>query len=421
MKNILIVDDSKFILAYVEDALVDLQDTSITKLLSYKETETVLENRSFHVAILDLNLPDAQNGEIVDLVHRYNIPIIVLTATMNEDTRKIILQKDIIEYVLKKNPKNISYVASIVKRVLANYDEHILVVDDSQTTRLILRIQLEKLHLNVVEAASAQEAIEIIESASVHISMVITDYEMPGMNGVDLTIELRERYNKNQLSIIALSGSESTDIATDFLKHGANDFIKKPFTAEELATRVNINLDVIDLFHELQESANKDFLTGLFNRRYFFEQAELLYNTIQREHDPLVIAMIDIDHFKSINDTYGHHIGDEALKGLAQLFEDPSLKHSIVARFGGEEFCILSKCSHISGSDDFFENIRKKVENNIINVGPISFKYTISIGVYCGINNTLEEMIKFADDKLYKAKEQGRNRVVFDSNCKVTR
>ncbi len=253
MKNILIVDDSKFILAYVEDVLKHQQDVTITKSRSYQETKTLLENAKYHVAVLDLNLPDAQNGEIVDLVQEYNIPIVVLTASMNDRVRKIILEKNILEYVPKQNPKNIAYVASIVKRALSNYTTNVLIVDDSRSTRLLLRMELEEMHLNVIEATSAKEAIAFMKSTSLPISMVITDFELTGMNGMELTMELREKYSKSHLSIIAVSGSEDEEVATDFLKHGANDFIKKPFSAKELATRININLDIIDLFHELEQ------------------------------------------------------------------------------------------------------------------------------------------------------------------------
>lgn len=417
MKNILIVDDSKFILAYVEDALKLQKNASITALMSYKETKEILKEKTFHVAILDLNLPDAQNGEIIDLVQEYDIPIIVLTATMNKKVQKIILEKDILEYVTKQNPKNISYVTTIVKRVLANYDEYILIVDDSKSIRLMLRMQLEQMHINVIEAASAKEAISILETSTVPISMLITDYEMPDMNGIDLTITLRERYSKNQLSIIALSGADSKSVATNFLKHGANDFIIKPFTLEEFSTRVNINLDIIDLFNELQNTTRRDFLTGLYNRSYFFERAGVLYDQAQDKKEFLTLAMIEIDGLKQINEKWGHAAGDAALKSCSDLLRKHIPKQLLISRYKGERFCLLSRSRDLNDLAPFFEKLRSNLADDNIDKGPASFNYTISIGVCCSNSDTPEEMIKSADKKLYQAKEEGKNRVIIDNNC----
>jgi len=185
---------------------------------------------------------------VIDLLLEVDVPVVVLTGSMNSITKEIILQKPIVDYVTKSNPESIVYVASIVRRVLSRYDINVLVVDDSKTSRILNVMLLKDLNLNVLEASSAKEAIEIIESKKVDISLVLSDYEMPDMNGMELTLYLRQKYSKDQLSIIAVSGSDDEDVYIQFLRYGVSDFIKKPFSNEEFILRISNNLELIELF-----------------------------------------------------------------------------------------------------------------------------------------------------------------------------
>jgi len=248
LKKILIVDDSKFICIIVKDELIKsgAEESSIFIAESYKEAQVLVFEHDFHVAILDINLPDAQNGEIIDLLIEENVPVLVLTAGMSEINKKIILNKNIVDYVTKSNPQSIYFLVDIVNRILKNYDINILVLDESKTARAIISNDLEHLHINVLEAKSAQEAIEIIENGDELISLVLTDYEMFDMNGMELTMYLRQRYSKDKLSIIAMSENDDMEIATNFLRYGANDFIKKPFSKEEFSCRVNNLIEALE-------------------------------------------------------------------------------------------------------------------------------------------------------------------------------
>ncbi|MEA3522818.1 MAG: diguanylate cyclase [Campylobacterota bacterium] len=411
MKNVLIVDDSKFIRSIVKEEISRVIDANIIMASSYKETKQILQENFFHVAVLDLHLPDADNGEIVDLVVQNGIASVVLTGGINATTKNIILQKDIIEYVTKSDPENIRYVASIIKRILNNYDTTVLIVDDSRSSRELLKSYLDNLKVKVVMARHAKEAIEKISSSDYSISMVLTDYMMPDMNGFDLTMYLRQSYSKDQLAIIAISGINKPHLVADFLRHGANDFIKKPYTQEELTVRVNINLELLDLFKENQDNANKDFLTGLYNRRFFFERANAMLAKAKRKKSPLAVAMLDIDFFKRINDTYGHSIGDIAIKEVATVLHKTLRESDLVARFGGEEFCLLLEDTSLEDVAKKFEEIREVFEKNIITVDNVSFSYTVSIGICYGINDSLEILIGHSDEALYYAKENGRNRI----------
>lgn len=413
-KNILVVDDSKYVRSIINNAITRCAeiDANLFMAESYEQTQKLIEKHNFHVAVLDVTLPDAPNGEVIDLLISHNVPVVVLTGGINEASKNVILEKDIVEYITKSNPQSIGYIVAVVKRILKNYDAYILLVDDSKSMRFSTRANLEKLHVNVLEAGSAEEAIDILQESDKYIPLILTDYEMPGMNGMELTLQLRQKYSKDRLSIIAISGSQNSRIATDFLRHGANDFIKKPFTNEELFVRINVNLELVDLFRQSKETASKDFLTGLYNRRFFFESGTPILDKAKRKKNPVAVAMLDIDFFKRINDTYGHDIGDIAIKEVKNILENHLRGSDLVARFGGEEFCILMENISVEDLQKKFEAIREAFENNTIEHELVSFSYTVSIGIYYGSCNSLEGMINFSDKALYVAKDTGRNKVV---------
>ena len=414
IKRILVVDDSRFIRAMLQEEINKSLTINFELLMakSYMEAFELIQNNDFHIAILDVNLPDAPNGEVIDLLIGENVPVIVLTGGMNEVTKSIILNKDIVEYVTKSSPHNFSYIISLMKLVLNNYDVHILVVDDSKTSRMMTRLNLENLHFNVLEAVNGEEAIDILENTEENISMVLTDYEMDKMNGMELTMELRQKYTRDILAIIAISGSDNPNIVADFLRHGANDFIKKPYTNKELNARINMNLELLDLFKNVKEQANRDFLTGLYNRRFFFENGKDIFDRAKKKNSKLATVMIDIDLFKRINDTYGHGIGDIAIKEIVVILDRFFTQNELIARFGGEEFCILLEYMLYGELQKKFEKVRKAFEDNIIKIDNQEISYTVSIGVFYGISHSLEDMVNLCDEALYEAKESGRNRVV---------
>ena len=413
-KKILVVDDSKVVRSMVKKALTSCEeiDADLTITESYAQTQEIIQKEKFHIAILDVTLPDAPNGEVIDLLIAQNVPVVVLTGGINKASKDIILEKNIVEYITKSNPQSLNYIVTVVKRVLKNYDAHVLIVDDSKSVRLMTKLSLEKLNVQVLEANSAKECIEILQTSGHYIPLVITDYEMPDMDGMELTMELRHKHSKDKLSIIAISGSEDPKVASDFLRHGANDFIKKPYTDEEFSLRINVNLELIDLFRQSKETASKDFLTGLYNRRFFFESGNALLEKAKRKKLSVAVAMIDIDFFKKINDTYGHDVGDVAIKEVAIILTKYLRSSDLIARFGGEEFCILLEEISLNEVQARFEEIRAAFEDNVLAALGVNISYTVSIGLYYGNTGSLEEIVGFSDKALYEAKETGRNKVI---------
>jgi diguanylate cyclase (GGDEF)-like protein len=245
------------------------------------------------------------------------------------------------------------------------------------------------------------------------IKLVITDYNMQEMDSFELIQQLRIRHPKDQLAIIGLSSSEEARLSAQLLKSGANDFIGKPFSYEELLCRVNQNLDYLDHIQDIRDAANRDYLTKLHNRRYFFNEGKLLHQKALFQETPLSLAMIDIDHFKKINDRYGHEAGDTALKHMADLLRG-ELSDDLVTRFGGEEFCILSTTDS-ANTYKRFDEFRRKVADSLVHEDNYQFRFSVSIGVSSVQDEKLDASIHATDPNLYRVKERGRNQVI--SSC----
>lgn len=414
MDNILIVEDSKSIIESLQNHIEDLGYHCVIAK-SYKEcAEKLLEFKgNFRVALLDLGLPDAPNGEVVDFVTKFNIPSIVLTGTKLEQYEEKFRNKNIVDYVIKEGNFSIRYAVSLVKRIIANSEIDILVVDDSKSFLFKVDELLKRYKLNTHIAYNGEEAFRILESNQ-KIKLVLTDYHMPKMNGLELTKKIRKKYNKDELAIIVTSADDNHKAASKFLKYGANDYIYKTFTTEEFYTRLNSNLEILELFTDVRNKANKDYLTGMYNRRYLFDYGEDLFQrALHKKNDSFCVAIIDIDKFKNINDTWGHDIGDIAIKEVPTILSQCIEDNSLIARLGGEEFCIILKDRNIDEIKELFEKVRATFENNIIKTKKCDLSFTISIGVCTTLEYSLTKMINHADNALYKAKETGRNKVVY--------
>jgi diguanylate cyclase (GGDEF)-like protein len=411
--RILIVDDSRFFSRIVKKAIVERIGAEVVTVETLAEARTLLEGgqTKFHLALVDIILPDSSEGEAAEYLMQKRVPCIVFTSFYSEDLRKMILDWNVMDYVIKDTPSSLSYLVDIVERVHRNRETKILVVDDSKTSRMHVRALLTGYQCQVIEAGTAQEALDTLE-VQPDIRLVITDYFMPGMNGVELVQEIRKKFDRDQLSIIGIaSGVSRGALSAEFIKLGANDFLKKPFLPEEFFCRVSQNLRMLDLFSRLKDMGIRDTLTGIHNRRFFFEAGSGLFSSAKRDQLRLTAAMIDLDFIKQINDTHGHKAGDIVLKGVADLLRRQCRQTDIVARYGLDSFAILA----VNLADDsivqFFERIRNAVETLELNDNGRPLRITASFGVCHGTRESLEAMMKEAEDLLTRAKKNGRNRV----------
>lgn len=413
MAKILLVDDDKIITKLVSLSLQKKLGAVCEPAHSFTAGKALIDSnaKDYDLAIIDYNLPDAREGEMIDYAIAKGVPTLVLTASYDNDTRDQVLAKKIVDYVVKRDIKELDYLESVVRRLLNNRLTKALVVDDSLVYRESMSQLLRNQLLTVFSANNGIEALSVIEK-NPDIKIVITDYTMPKMDGLELVTQLRKHYKKDTLAIIIGSGMGGAAIIPQFLKAGANDYLLKPYSTEEFVCRINANLENLQMIQTLKDHAQTDPLTGLYNRRYLFEAGATLHATAKRSDFALCAVLLDIDHFKSVNDTYGHEAGDQVIKMLADtLKEHFRRKTDIVARFGGEEFCVISAYESQGNLLGFLETVREAIQRFSISYGHHKIAVTASIGVATEKDGSFEEMIKSADDMLYQAKNNGRNRV----------
>lgn len=414
MNKILIVEDNKTLAKLIAKKIKDELKYEVDLAHSFSEAKKLLNECTYFITLLDLNLPDAPDGEIVDYVLNSGSRVIVLSGNIDKEFRKSMLKKNIIDYVNKSGGGVINYIIHTLRRLDKNQKHKVLVVDDSMLFRKQLKGMLENLFYQVITVAHGEEALGMLKTHP-DISLVLTDYNMPVMDGLKLTNEIRKKYTKNDISIIALSSNDEDEVNAMFLKHGANDYIKKPFSKEEFSCRINNTIEALENIHIITNHSNRDYLTGLYNRRYFFKDMNEYFADAAENSESFAIGMINIDNFKNINNTFGHESGDKAIVKLSEILRANTNQNDLVARFTGEEFYIVLKNINYENAMSAFERLRKKVEKSVtVGENGEEIKFTVSIGVAINHEDTLDDSLNNADMMLYNAKQNGRNQVVFN-------
>lgn len=411
MKRILVIEDNQTLAKLIAKKINSELNIEVDVAYQLSEARLFLKKYKYCLVLADLNLPDAPNGEVVEYLLKKENRVIVLSENIDKNFRENMMKKNIIDYVTKGGADDINYVLATIGRLQKNQEHKVLLVDDSMVMRKQIKAMLENLFFSVITVAHGEEALGMI-AAHPDISLVLTDYNMPVMDGLELTREIRKSKSKNDLSIIAVSSNENDAITAMFLKNGANDYIKKPFSKEEFSCRVNNSIEALENIHIITNHASRDFLTGVYNRRHFYKNAQEYFSRAVHEGERFAIAMIDIDHFKKINDTYTHEAGDKAIVDLANILRANTGEHDLVARFNGEEFCILLKNISSENAMTILQKLRTKTQSNITesNKGE-QIKFTISIGLITNNEDTLDETVNQADLMLHNAKQNGRNQV----------
>jgi diguanylate cyclase (GGDEF)-like protein len=412
MQRILIVEDNKTLAKLIAKKIAMELQYEVDTAYSLSEAKLFLKKYNYFVTLLDLNLPDAPHGEVVDYVLKTNNRAIVLSGNIDKEFRKKMLQKNIIDYVNKSGVNDVNYIIQTLKRLQKNQDHTILVVDDSLVFRKQMQNMLENMFYKVITVAHGEEALGMLQT-NPNISLVITDYNMPVINGLDLVIEIRKTYAKSDLGIIALSSNNDDEITALFLKNGANDYIKKPFTKEEFSCRINNSIEALENIHIITNQAKRDFLTGLYNRKYFYADMKKYFHHALHEMEPFVLATLDIDNFKAINEKYGQESGDIVITHLADLLRANTNPDDLIARFGAQEFWIAFKNTSANDALETLEKIRQALSQAKAYSNknePIS--YTISLGVLLSPEESLEESLNQADMLLYNAKQNGKNQLI---------
>lgn len=382
-------------------------------------------------------------SKIENKINEINFDIILLVKNFSEEKLNKIANESIKYFFnIDKEEDFLNKLNEIFDKVLEEKKEKIkiLIVDDNKDERVIISYLLKQLDIEMIEAGNGKEAQEYLYDDE--ISIIILDLYMPLMDGYETCKLFKSRETFKHVPIIALTSSENSNDLKRMLEAGANDFIRKPFLFEEFTARIKaqlrlknyfdeiqmhiseeerlnqklleVNEKILDLNGKLEDMAITDYLTGIYNRRYILEYLEQEIERSNRYDTMFSVILFDFDNFKNVNDTYGHLVGDEALKHFCNLVSENTRKSDLMGRYGGEEFLLIMPNTTIEQVEKHANKLREVIEENPLKYGNNEkLKITVSAGCtsFYQLDKKSEDLIKRADDALLRAKNNGKNRV----------
>jgi two-component system cell cycle response regulator len=308
---------------------------------------------------------------------------------------------------------------------MAENNMRILIAEDDLTARTILGGILKKWGYEVVTVKDGLAAWELLQQPDSP-RLVILDWIMPGIDGLEVIRRTRAQVIEPQPYIILLTSKDEKGDIFSGLEAGANDYVIKPFTNEELFARIRVGQRTMDLQTRLYETqqtlahlATHDPLTGIFNRRAILEQLSKELARVQREEEHsgeqyLSVGFFDIDHFKLINDQFGHQTGDEALCGLVAIVSKQIRVYDALGRLGGDEFLIVAPGLDLSRRPCLFDRLISAITSSPFKTSTGSMSLTVSMGVATtDAHCSADQLLETADAAMYQAKREGRSQVVY--------
>ncbi len=293
----------------------------------------------------------------------------------------------------------------------------VLVADDSATVRALVRLELEAAGYEVIEAEHGQQALDAARSSE--LDAVLLDVEMPVLDGFQTIAALKDDPRTADIPVVFLTSRSASEDVVGALRAGAHDYLRKPPDPAELLARVAAAVEVTALRSELRRRTDEldrmsrtDHLTGLFNRRHLDESLQAMVSSSRRHHFPVSVLLVDVDHFKAVNDRYGHEAGDVVLQGVASALGSAVRVDDVLGRWGGEEFLVLAPHTDLAGVQVLAERLRQQVSAHAVATSAGEVAVTISIGgaTTVGLGTPVDEVLRAADERLYAAKAAGRDR-----------
>lgn len=300
----------------------------------------------------------------------------------------------------------------------------LLIAEDEVVSQNVLKMAANKWGYEVVLCSDGATALHELQQPGAPL-LVILDWMMPGLNGPEVIQRLRQRKDSPYTYLILLTGKNQAHDVVAGLEAGADDYITKPFNIAELEVRVRAGQRIVQLQAELlatqqalQIQATHDGLTGLWNRRAIMDLLDQELGRCFRSHTPVAIIMADLDHFKQINDTYGHMAGDDVLREASQRIGPNLRNYDAVGRYGGEEFLIVLPGCSSTDALRIAERIRESIAVSPVETSTVNIPITMSLGLAVtdgatkiDIESQKRALVHAADEALYIAKRAGRNRV----------
>lgn len=391
---------------------------------SGEEALQIARAEAIDIGLLGYRLPDMTGLQLAQALRPYvakGVPLLLVTSDGNDALVQEAFRAGITDVFQRARLGDLlAYLQDFLGRMYCHdlAGERILLVEDSRTFVHMVTDMLQGCGIKVDSVGSVAEARRLFAERAYH--MVIVDLVLEGgESGLSLVRHLR-RHGQGymKLPILVMTSFDDPTRKTELFRAGVNDYVPKPLVEAEFLARVHNLLTARKLFERVEEQeqrmreqATTDQLTGLGNRHLFFELAERYFARAEREGRALCMLVADIDHFKQVNDQYGHAFGDRVLRAVGDVLRASSRKGDLVARFGGEEFVLLMPNCSVEDALAKAEKIRRACEQLDIS----GVRVTISIGVACfdpGAPEALDSLFGRADRALYDAKRLGRNRVM---------
>lgn len=420
-KYILIADPSKVSRFLLEKLLRDKYN--LLMVSSYTEAVETIKEALPVVAIISYELKDGNGLNLCKYLNKSekfrNVPVIIIGSNFDEKLRADAYECGAIDFFPKTNLNGefVKYIDDLVE-ILSQTNissATVFAVDDSIVQLKFIENILKSLKIDVELFSKPEDLLERIKEKIPDV--IISDLYMDNIDGIALTKILRQNKKLKHVPIIIQTSSRDNSILRTLMVHGANDYILKPYSNEELLLKFTAAYKSKKLYDELEEinrelfkKATVDPLTNAYNRRFFMEQFNFLFLNAKRYKQNLGFFIIDMDHFKKINDIYGHLCGDEVLKQFVKTLKNTLRQTDIIGRFGGEEFVCLIPNVTKNGILMVIRKILNSVRNDKVLYEDKVVTYTVSIGaVDCLDKKDIDEVVKIADELLYETKNRGRN------------
>ncbi len=404
---------------YYLDQEIDAPEILLQNLLSYgfkskhfRSIDTLVQavaQRHPSLIIMDLSIPQEDMQSFFEAAKRFvarGIKVFLFSGKDDFNSRLLSVRAGIHSYVTK--PADIPSLVGLIRNHLnlnINKPTHILIVDDQISVAEFYSAILEQAGMKVTVETDPLSVLPILQSSMP--DLILLDLHMPNVNGDELAAVIRQQEAFQSIPILFLSANAHPFKKTDLLEIGTEDLLSKDMPPEDLVRHVRSRVERAKI---LTAMMYQDSLTGLLNHAQIQLAAERVFLQYRRNKMTFTIAMIDIDNFKSVNDTYGHLNGDRVLKALAQLFQQRLRVTDYIGRFGGEEFLMIMPDMNIHDAGNLINSLRKSFSQIKFKDSTYSFNVSFSAGIAenTGMENFMEQ-IKFADEALYRAKERGRN------------
>lgn len=410
-RKILIIDDNKMLTKLLAKKIQATLGVSVDIAFDMADGKKLLSENEYFAAFVDLCLPDAPQGEIVDVVLAKKLPTIVLTGSNDTKTRKDFMDKEIIDYIYKESDICIPRILDAITRLFKNEKTKVILAMAKAPVRAAIKTNLTNELFTVLAAAHGEEALSYL-SENPDTKLILCDANMPVINGEGLLDEVRSKYSKSQLGVLIV-GNKDDELEARLFSKGVSDYLIAPVEKEALNCRINNCIDHMYSLALLEDySVHVDLLTGLKDEEGFYANAAEYFSYLKAKEE-FAVGVIDIDRLEDINEDYGYENGDKVIKAAARGVKNEIKGADIAARMDDNRIVVILRNVSNKEAVQIFSRIRVGIKQSPVVVSLDELYFTVSIGItFASVDKTdINELLNGAEKALIMAKDNGRDRV----------